>query len=157
MLGDITHCPAQAKKAETCGASWKKHLRRVGLSTHDVVSGVGDGGGENEGVSGIHHSFEQENASYVRRRCLPHIAWRTADQAINEALSLTDLKYRGFMTYLREGITWTRLRDIAVRSPADGGLALFADGGPECQRIFGERPDTTLEGRPETDLRAMHL
>ena len=149
------HCPG--KKGRDAWCILEKQLKRVGLNTYDVVAGVGDGGGENEGETGIHRSFELENASYVRRRCLPHIAWRTADQAIKEALSLSDLNYRGILTYLREGITWTRLRGIAVRSRADGGLALFADGSPECKRIFGVKPDSTIEGRPDTDLHALQV
>ena len=87
VLGDIMHC--SGKKGKDVWGILEKQLLRLGLSTHDVVAGVGDGGGENEGETGIHHSFEEENNGYVRRRCLPHIAWRAADQAINHALSLS--------------------------------------------------------------------
>ena len=87
VLGDIMHCPG--KKGKDVWNIIEKQLLRLGLSTHDVVAGVGDGGGENEGETGIHHSFEEESSGYVRRRCLPHIAWRAADQAINHALSLS--------------------------------------------------------------------
>ena len=153
VLGDIMHCPG--KKGKDVWNIVQKQLLRLGLSTHDVVAGVGDGGGENEGESGIHHSFEEESCGYVRRRCLPHIAWRAADQAIGMALSLSDLNYRGIITYLREGITWARLRDIAVKGRGDGGLSLMRDGSAECKRVFGTSPGPTLEGRPETDLNAL--
>ena len=81
------HCPG--KKGKDVWNIIEKQLHRLGLSTHDVVAGVGDGGGENEGETGAQHSFEEESSGYVRRRCLPHIAWRAADQAINHALSLS--------------------------------------------------------------------
>ncbi len=139
----------------------ERQLRRVGLTPADVVSGTGDGGGENEGISGVHslfewlcpgrlaqksggvfmrmtrtsvlfpiifqtssgsrtacsslrgsclrpnschqlcfcpsvvfvppcpvrgaRVFEHITPSYVRRRCLGHIGWRTTDAGINEA------------------------------------------------------------------------
>ena len=89
VLGDIMHC--SGKKGKDVWGVLEKQLLRLGLSTHDVVAGVGDGGGENEGETGIHHAFEEESSGYVRRRCLPHIAWRAADQAINHALSLSQI------------------------------------------------------------------
>ena len=153
VLGDIMHCPG--KKGKDVWNILEKQLHRLGLSTHDVVAGVGDGGGENEGETGVHHSFEEESGGYVRKRCLPHIAWRVADQAIVQALSLSELNYRGIIAYLREGITWARLRDIAIKPQGDGGLALMRDGSPECKRVFGTGPGPTLEGRPETDLNAL--
>ena len=64
------------------------------------------------------------------------------------------MNYRGIITYLREGITWTRLRDIAVKPQRDGGLALFRDGSAECKEVFGVGPGPTLEGRRETDLKS---
>ena len=80
MLADIMHCPG--KKGTDVSQVLEKQLGRIGLNCYDVVSGTGDGGGENEGHTGIHSHFENLSPGYVRRRCLPHIAWRTADQAI---------------------------------------------------------------------------
>ena len=80
MLADIMHCPG--KKGTDVSQVLEKQLGRIGLTCHDVVSGTRGGGGENEGQSGIHSHFENLSPGYVRRRCLPHLAWRTADQAI---------------------------------------------------------------------------
>ena len=145
VLGDIMHCPG--KKGKDVWAILEKQLRRLGLSTHDVVAGVGDSGGENEGATGIRASFEEESGGYVRRRCHPYIAWRVADQAIGHALSLSDLNYREIIAYLREGITWVRLRDIAVKGRGDGGLNLFRDGSSECKRVFGKRGQPDPRGQ----------
>ena len=79
-LADIMHCPG--KKGVDVSRIIEKQLGRLGLNCFDVVSGTGDGGGENEGYQGVHAYFENLNPGYVRRRCLPHIAWRTCDQAI---------------------------------------------------------------------------
>ena len=116
------HCPG--KQGTDVSQVLEKQLGRIGLNCYDVVSGSGDGGGENEGHSGIHSHFENLCPGYVRRRCLPHIAWRTADQAIRAS----ELDYKALCSYFGEGITWTRLRELAVRDPRDGGLGLFTDG-----------------------------
>ena len=89
----------------------EKQLARVGLNSFDVVAGTGDGGGENEGSHGIHRHFEDLCPGYVRHRCLPHIAWRTADMAIKAS----NLEYKHLAAYLVDGTTWTRLREIACR------------------------------------------
>ena len=47
------------------------------------------------------------------------------------------------------GITWTRLQGIAIKSPAEGGLALFADGTMEFYRIFRKGPIKLIDDRPE--------
>ena len=79
-LCDIMHCPG--KKGVDVSPISAKQLARNGLNCLDVVSCTGDGGGENEGRFGIHAHFEDLHTGYVRRRCLPHLAWRTADAAI---------------------------------------------------------------------------
>ena len=106
----------------------EQQLGRQGLNCYDVVSCTGDGGGENEGAQGIHAFFEHLNEGYVRRRCLPHIAWRTRD----EALKCSSLSCSALAAYLTNGITWARLRAIATQV-APAGLGLFADGGPMCR------------------------
>ena len=68
----------------------EKQLSQVGLNGFDVCSGTGDGGGENEGHQGVHSYFENLNPGYVRRRCVPHIAWRICDAAIRAS----DLDYK---------------------------------------------------------------
>ena len=123
------------------------------MSFFDVVSCTGDGGGENEGQHGIHAFFENLCPGYVRRRCLPHIAWRTSDMAINAS----SLDYRSLAAYLVDGITWSRLRNLAVKSKAAGGLALFKDGDSGCKHIFGKSPSAIISSRPETDLKFLQL
>ena len=146
MLADIMHCPG--KRGTDVSQVLEKQLGRIGLNCYDVVSGTGDGGGENEGHSGIHSHFENLCPGYVRRRCLPHIAWRTAEQAIRAS----ELDYKALCSYLGEGITWTRLREIATRDPRDGGLGLFRDGSRPCKDLFDVAPGSIVTSRPETDL-----
>ena len=101
----------------------------------------------------MHAYFENLNPGYVRRRCLPHIAWRTCDQAIEASA----LRYRKLAAYLVEGITWQRLRELATRSVRDGGLGLFKDGSRACKAFFGKSPCAIIDGRPETDLQLLRL
>ena len=145
-LADIMHCPG--KKGVDVSRVLEQQLSRLGLSCYDVVAGTGDGGGENEGASGIHRYFEDLCPGYVRHRCLPHISWRTGDMAIRSS----GLEYKAICAYLGEGITWTRLKEIAVRDRVDGGLALFKDGSPQCHCLFKKSPGTIICNRPETDL-----
>ena len=145
-LADIVHCPG--KKGVDVSRILEKQLARLGLNCFDVMSGTGDGGGENEGHLGVHTYFENLNPGYVRRRCLPHISWRTCDVAIRTS----GLDYKALAAYFVEGITWSRLREIATRDPAQGGLQLFSDGSQRCKAIFGQKPCAIVENRPETDL-----
>jgi hypothetical protein len=149
LLADIMHCAG--KKGSDLWALLERQLARVGLNTSDVVSGTGDGGGENEGEDGCHAGFEQQSSGYVRRRCLPHISWRVAAQAI-EASTTDDLQYKPLCTYLGEGVTWSRLRAIAVLPRAAGGLGLFRDGSRELRRVFGQSPSGIIDLRPESDI-----
>ena len=145
-LADIMHCPG--KKGKDVSRIVEKQLARLGLNCYDVTSGTGDGGGENEGHTGVHAYFENLNPGYVRRRCLPHIAWRTCDVAIRTS----GLDYKSLAAYMVEGVTWSRLRELATVDPANGGLGLFKDGSIECKRMFGVAPSAIAESRPETDL-----
>ena len=152
VLADIMHCPG--KKGDDVSRILEKQLARVGLNCYDAVAGTGDGGGENEGSSGVHQHFENLSPGYVRRRCLPHLAWRTADMAIRAA---GGLDYKSLAAYLVDGITWTRLREIGVRSRLDGGLGLFTDGSRACKEIFGKSPSAIISSRPDTDLHFLRL
>ena len=150
-LGDITHCPG--KKGVDVSRVIEKQLSRVGLNCFDVCSGTGDGGGENEGHLGVHAYFENLNPGYVRRRCLPHIAWRTCDSAIRAS----SLDYKALAAYLCEGVTWSRLREIATKGPAEGGLMLFPDASQQCKDVFGRSPSAICDSRPDTDLTFLKL
>ena len=66
VLADIMHCPG--KKGTDVSQVLEKQLARIGLTCFDVVSGTGDGGGENEGQSGIHSHFENLCPGCVRHR-----------------------------------------------------------------------------------------
>ena len=96
----------------------------------------------------MHASFEALNPGYVRRRCISHKSWRTSDAVIRADC----LSYKAICSYLNDGITWTRLRQIATVPKDLGGLQLFTDGGPRCKQVFGNRPRTIIDGRPLTDL-----
>ena len=128
-----------------------KQLARFGLSRADVISGTGDGGGENEGKGGFHATFERANPSYARRRCIAHISWRASDQAIMAAFEIIE-DYKAIAAYLTDGVTWARLRALATKAIEDGGLALFRDGSPDCYRIFHQGPPSIVSGRPQTDM-----
>ena len=150
-LGDIMHCPG--KKGVDVSRVIEKQLARVGLNCFDVVSGTGDGGGENEGHLGVHAYFENLNPGYVRRRCIPHISWRTCDLAIRSS----GLDYKALAAYLCEGVTWSRLREIATKNCADGGLGLFRDSSQQCKNLFGRSPSAIIVSRPDTDLNFLKL
>ena len=81
-LCDIVHAPGKS------GTDVMKlidlQITRKGLSRPELVAGVGDGGGENEGCQGVHALIQATNPSYCRRRCLSHISWRVADAGLSE-------------------------------------------------------------------------
>ena len=52
VLGDLCHVPDKTGGGTL--AVIEKQLGRLGMTRYDVVSGTGDGGGENEGSAGIH-------------------------------------------------------------------------------------------------------
>ncbi len=54
-------------------------------------------------------------------------------------------------TYLRDGITWSRLKTIATAPPDRGGLALFAEDCQECHDFFKRAPPKIIDDRPETN------
>ena len=146
-LADICHCPG--KDGPAVYNVLELQFARIGCTPLDAVSGTGDGGGENEGWHGIHSHLEELNPTYVRRRCLGHFSWRVADQGIT-ALGETKINLRNWQTYLLEGVTWTRLKAIAVQSERDGGLSLFPEHSPRFVKIFGTMPPKFLDGRPDT-------
>ena len=49
------------------------------------------------------------------------------------AIRTSDLDYKALCAYFTDGITWSRLRTIAVQGRASGGLALFKDGSRACK------------------------
>ena len=147
VLCDVCHCPG--KDGQSVLKVITQQLMRLGLSLQDVVSGVGDGGGENEGALGIHSSIEAANPGYVRRRCLGHLSWRTADAAIDE-MGVLSKHVLSLCAYLHEGITWRRLQAIASQPVAQGGLNLLREGSAEYRAIFGTSLGNILENRPET-------
>ena len=147
LLLDVCHCPA--KDGRTATGVVQKQLARLNLSLMDIVSGTGDGGGENEGIGGVHQSIEDEQPSYVRRRCLTHIAWTICKQGLKE----TDCKvYESICTYLNsaQSTTWFQLKALAVLPREDGGLGLLTEGSKEYLAIFDEMPGTIVEDRPES-------
>ena len=149
-MTDIVNCPGKSGPVVLDVLS--KQLSRLNLFLGECVAGVGDGGGENEGTSGIHSLMEDRRPDYVRRRCFGHLPWRVAGAGLNEMDSFNEL-FRGIKAiseYLHEGVTWNRLKSIAVLPPAEGGLALFADGSPEYAFYFTTSPPRNMTERPET-------
>ena len=72
----------------------------------------------------------------------------TADMAIRAS----GLDHKALCAYLVDGITWSRLQDIAVLGPDKGGLGLFREGSSACKQTFVPAPATIITNRPETDL-----
>jgi len=148
-MTDVVHC------TEKTGTGTlrviEKQWASKGLSRYDVIGGVGDGGGENEGVGGIHSLLEVVAPSYVRRRCFGHLPWRVADAALDAMGSLYK-STKSLCAYLRDGVTWTRLRAISTQPVALGGLALLRDGSRAFHAIFRKSPPSVLDERPETAL-----
>ena len=122
----------------TVMAALDKQLMRVATSRYDVCSVVGDGGGENEGGSGIHATMEADVPGYVRRRCLGHMSWRTADALLNEWEQHSDVK--ALCSYLGDGITWSRIQALATTPVLEGGLGLFREMSQEHKAVFGTAP-----------------
>ena len=147
FLCDLMHCPG--KTGVDVFGIVQRQFNAKGLYLHECMSGVGDGGGENEGSAGIHSIIETENASYVRRRCFGHFPWRVADQGLL-AMGETMTSTNSLCVYLREGITWTRLKAVATQPLEHGGLNIMAEGDAEYVRFFSRAPPNILEDRPET-------
>lgn len=121
-LCDIINAPA--KDGATVTKIIGMQLQRIGCSLADLVSGSTDGGGENEGKDGVHAHIEEHCPLYVRRRGLEHLSWNFCSAGLNASGDLCT-GYRDLCTYLREGITWHRLQEIATSPGRLGGLQLF--------------------------------
>ena len=79
-LADIVNCTG--KTGDATFKVIEQQCATKGALMVECVCGVGDGGGENEGVHGVHAICEALNSSYVRRRCFGHLPWRVADAGI---------------------------------------------------------------------------
>ena len=73
------------------------------------------------------------------------------------AIRASDLDYKALAAYLVDGITWSRLREIAVQPSGFGGLQLFRDGSAQCKNLFGCSPSAIILTRPDTDLQFLKL
>jgi hypothetical protein len=142
---------APAKDGKTVNKIISKQLARFAATECDIISGTGDGGGENEGKHGIHAHYEAESGLYVRRRGLEHIAWTVCKSGLEEAGALTqDLCI--VAAYLHEGITWRRLQSIATSTAGQGGLGLMIVNSDRFVEVFNKSPPSLIDGRPETTL-----
>ena len=138
VLCDIINAPA--KDGATVSKIVAMQLGRLGCNLADIVSGTSDGGGENEGRMGVHALIEDHNPLYVRRRGLEHLSWNFCSAGIAAAGQLCkDLK--SLNTYLTEGVTWQRLKEIAVCSVERGGhfqmQHTHTQSRPECCCVSG--------------------
>ena len=147
-LTDIVHCPGKTGYA-TCEVLDMQFASK-GLSRYDAAHGVGDGGGENEGVmDGVHTHMRNAEPSYVHRRCLHHVPWRTGKAGMDEMGQLVPTT-KAISTYTRDGVTWSRLKAIAVSPIARGGLALLACPSVRYSQVFDLSPPSIIEDRPES-------
>jgi hypothetical protein len=145
------HCPGK-KGVDVCMVI-EKQLAKVGMNCFDVVAGAGYGGGEKEGHQGVRTHFVNLCPGSVRRRCTPHISWRTCGLAIR----VSGFDYNALADYLCESVTWSRLREITTKDPALGGLGLFKDSSQQCKNLFGKSPSAIIVTRPDSDLRFLKL
>ena len=147
-LCDIVNCTG--KKGTDVMNVMDQQVEAKGITRADFVTGVGDGGGENEGRhSGVHKICEDATPSYVKRRCFGHLPWRVAMQGL-VAMGPLYSSLKHLCAYLRDGITWMRLKAIAVNKPAAGGLGLMTATSAAYNKLFGVAPPSILEERPET-------
>ena len=51
--------------------------------------------------------------------------------------------------YLRDGVTWSRLKLIASQAPAVGGLGLMTYGSTQYHQFFSSAPPAMIDERPE--------
>ena len=148
-LFDIAHCPG--KDGASVMNVLEKQLGRIGLGRYDVFSGTGDGGGENEGANSIRALFEDAVPVYVRRRCLGHIAWRSAEAGFPSMGGVRE-GWKAISRHLNAGGAWARLKIAAVASVDYGGLQMFVQGSRAYAAVFNAAPPTVIADRPETDL-----
>ena len=150
LLCDVCHCPA--KDGATVTKVVQKQLARFGLTDADMVSGTGDGGGENEGhLGGVHQHMEEVQPSYVRRRCLNHVAWAVCRAGLEES-GRTSQDAEKIGTYLAQGLTWFSMKALAVKPVVQGGLGLMQEGSREYKKVFSNMPASIIEGRPESAM-----
>ena len=143
---DICHVPLKTG-AETLKVI-EKQISRIGLTRYDLISGTGDGGGENEGSSGVHALLEWNGAeAYQRRRCFSHLPWRVANAGIEQCGHHRETE--AICTYLRDGITWSRLESIATQPEEQGGLGMMEPQSHEARTFFETAPPSLIEDRPE--------
>ncbi len=143
-LADICHC---SSKIASTSAS-KKELARVGLNSFGMVSGTGDGGGEDEGSRGIHEHLENMSPWCARRRRVPHMAWRTCGPAIKA----TRVDLKGFAACLSDGVTWSRLNDVATMSVAPGALGSSPPPRSSARAYLAGGRSAIIVTRPDADL-----
>ena len=142
-------CSVPNKKGVTLAEEiLPKQLSRLGLSIADAISGTTDGGGENEGVDGVHSIFERYNASYVRRRGLEHVSWNVCGAGLAAIPELVR-KYRALQSYLSERGTWKRLQDIATLPQPDGTDPMMEELSHDFQRAFCPQPPHAADTRNE--------
>lgn len=89
------------------------HLAKLGLNSLVVVGATRDGGGENEGQQRSHAYVEHLETGDVRRRCIPHMSWRTCDLVIKAS----GLGLKALAAYLCAGFTGWRLKQLATTAP----------------------------------------
>ena len=68
------------------------------------------------------------------------------------AIGASGLDYKALAAYLVDGVTWSRLKEIATKGPAEGGLQLFQPGSQQYKNLFSSSPCAIVATRPQTDL-----
>ena len=68
------------------------------------------------------------------------------------AIRQSGLSYKALAAYLVDGSTWNRLKAIATKSRADGGLGLVVESSRTYKAIFHVAPSAIIETRPDSDL-----
>ena len=88
---------------------------------------------------------------YLEKSCGAHFMWRCCDAGIRSVEEAGHGKGTiAINTYLRDGLTWSRLAAIATLPEAAGGLALMRPRSREYRDVFDKAPPGIIEDRPET-------
>ena len=79
---------------------------------------------------------------------MQHLSWRVADAGL-DCMDANDSATTSINVYLRDGVTWSRLKSICHRPRSEQGLGIFAESSREFVKLFERSPPGLVDQRPE--------